>query len=121
SVAVVGWRYDEYWQIYRTRFFSNTLAALTFAPPIVISFTTGIRLRRRTGYLPLLEFAALVAGTCLASFVAFRNIYYPQFATVLYVPLPFLIWAALRYGVIGVTLCSAIVAGFAINAVLEGP
>lgn len=120
SVAVVGWRYDEYWQIYRTRFFSNTLAALTFAPPLVIWFTMGIGLRR-TGYLPLLEFVALFAGTCIASFVAFRNIYSPQFATVLYVPLPFLIWAALRYGVIGVTLCSAVVTGFAITAVLEGP
>ena len=43
-VSLVGWSYSgDYWQVWRTRLFSNALATLTLVPLIVIWFQRGIR------------------------------------------------------------------------------
>lgn len=120
-VAIAGWRYDGYWEIWRTRLFSNALATLTLVPLIMVVFQRQIGSLWRPGLAWGLETAALLVSICVASLVVFEHVYAREFATFLYLPLPFLMWAALRYGVVGVSLCAAIVAGFAITGLLEGP
>lgn len=124
-VALVGWRYNgEYWQVWRVRLLSNALATLTLVPLIVIWFQLGLEPLRRAKSAQRAEVFALLAGICATSFVIFQQSHPPGASAVLmYAPLPFLMWAAIRHGVGGVSLCIVIVAMFAINGVLadRGP
>lgn len=120
-VAMVGWRYVDYWSIWSSRFFSNVLAALTIVPLVVTCAEAGLKSLRRVTLREVIEATALFAGlavTCHVLFYEEREAV--QSITLLYLPLPFLIWAAMRLGVTGVSVCIAIVASFAISGVLGG-
>jgi signal transduction histidine kinase len=120
-VALVDWRYDDFWQTWRTRVFSNALAALTLVPLIVIWWRGGIKSLWQSTFTGTYEAAALLMGICAVSAVVFQRSYGPgEFAMFLYVPLPFLLWAAVRHGVAGVNFCAAVMAFFAITGVLVG-
>lgn len=120
-VALVGWRDSAYWEVWRVRVFSNSLATLILVPLIVIWFPTVIRSLRRATVMASAEFAALLAGVCVTSAVVFQEAFdLGTFATYPYLPLPLLIWAAVRFGVPGVSFCAAIVAAFAITGALNG-
>jgi signal transduction histidine kinase len=120
-VAVIGWRYTEYWQIWRMRLFSNALASLTLVPLIVIWSRQGVERLRTVPLVDFVESAVIVVATCVVCFVAFERSYPPEVSAVLmYAPLPILIWAAVRRDVATVSLCVAIVAIIAITGVLRG-
>jgi two-component system, LuxR family, sensor kinase FixL len=121
-VSLVGWSYSgDYWQVWRTRLFSNALATLTLVPLIVIWFQRGIRPVLQARALEYAEIFALLAGLCVVSALVFLKSHAPSEAAVLmYAPLPFLVWAAVRRGVSGVSLCVAMVAMFAVVGVHEG-
>lgn len=121
-VALVGWRYNgEYWQIWRMRLLSNALATLTLVPLIVIWFQQGLEPLRRATFAQSAEVFVLLAGICVTSVVIFHQSHPPGASAVLmYAPLPFLVWAAIRRGVSGVSLCVVIVAMLAISGVLAG-
>jgi two-component system, LuxR family, sensor kinase FixL len=121
-VALVGWSYSgDYWQVWRTRLFSNALATLTFVPLIVIWFQRGIKLLQQAKSIDYAEVIALLVGLCVVSAMVFLRTHAPgESAVLMYVPLPFLVWAALRHGVSGVSLCVAIVAMFAVVGVHGG-
>ena len=100
-VTLNQWGSGGYWEIWRIRFFSNVLTALTFVPVIISWFTPRNTVRPRGNQWHYLE-AALVFGGLVATCVA--ALYYePPFAkpVILYGPLPFLLWAALRFGARG--------------------
>ncbi len=123
-VALVGWRYTDYWQVWQTRMFSNSLASLTLVPLIVIGCQAGSRRLREATLAESVETGALLVCICLVSILAFQRSHSPEASAVLmYAPLPFLMWAAIRLGVGAVSLCVAIVAMFAIFGVLgnRGP
>lgn len=124
-VALVGWRYHgEYWQVWRVRLFSNALATLTVVPLIVIWFQRGGEHLRRLRFAECAEVFALLAGIGATSAVVFLQSHQPGASAVLmYAPLPFLMWAAIRRGVGSVSLCVVIVMLFAIMGVLadRGP
>jgi two-component system, LuxR family, sensor kinase FixL len=120
-VAAIGWRYTEYWQIWRMRLFSNALASLTLVPLIVIWYRQGVERLRTASMVDFVETAIIVVATCVVSFAAFERSYPPEVSAVLmYAPLPILIWAAVRRDVTTVSLCVAIVAIIAITGVLRG-
>lgn len=121
-VALVGWRYNgEYWQVWRVRLFSNALAALTVVPLIVIWFQRGGEHLRRLTFAECAEVFALLAGIGATSAVVFLQSHQPGASAVLmYAPLPFLMWAAIRRGVGSVSLCVVIVMMSAIMGVLTG-
>ena len=89
----------------RTRFSSNVLAAITIVP-LVLAWA-GFRIERVRA-LPLarrIELATLFLGLLAVCLLAFDL---PLFGATLapalwYAPLPFLLWAAVRFGVIGTT------------------
>jgi two-component system, LuxR family, sensor kinase FixL len=121
-VWLADWRYTEFWYIWRTRTLSNSLAALIVAPLIVTCLHDGVgAFRRRPNTMHLLETSALLVGLCVASAFAFeRSGSTEQSLLLANATLPFLMWAALRRGVSGLSLAVAIVAMFAILGLLSG-
>ena len=120
-VALVGWRYDgDYWAVVRTRLPSNVLAAI-IVPPFVIIALRGAPALRSVSRARWFEAAALLAALCAVSLAVFHEVRSPDNAALfVYAPLPLLIWATLRTGVVGVTTCIAIVALLSITGTLQG-
>jgi PAS domain S-box-containing protein len=97
-VALNQWGQDSYWQVWRIRFTSNVLATLTLAPFIVTWSGNGIAWVGRIRHARFLEGAVLVLALLSINTVVFYKLGpTPDFAF-LYLPLPFLIWAAVRFG-----------------------
>ncbi|HKU60910.1 MAG TPA: MASE1 domain-containing protein, partial [Gemmatimonadales bacterium] len=94
------WGSTGYWENWRVRFLSNLLAQLTFVPVIVTWGQAGLRGLRRLSLPRAIEAAALSAMLGLVCFVVFTRAD-PGGGTspaLLYAPLPFLLWAAVRFG-----------------------
>jgi PAS domain S-box-containing protein len=99
-VRFVGWRDADYWSLWHARVFSNLLATLTFVP-IALTWAAAGRARlRRIAEGNLLEAALLLVGLLGVSFATFDSgTADPTSSTsLLYLPIPFLLWAALRFG-----------------------
>jgi len=99
-VQLVGWGNADFATLWRVRFFSNVLAMITFVPVILTWSAVAPVSLRPTGRAQLLEVAALVFGLFGVSVVVFDSGIAPGSgpSTLLYLPIPFLIWAALRFG-----------------------
>jgi integral membrane sensor domain MASE1 len=101
-----------YWQAWRTWFLGDALASLVLTPTIVLWATVGLRPRSRQGALEalLLGAALLFVGVLLlfteAALVLDNGLYY--------LPLPLLVWAAVRFGPRGIASALTIVTCFAI-------
>ena len=119
-VAMNHWGVGRYWEIWRIRFTSNVLAALTVAAFIVTWATGGIDSLRQLSRRRLLEGICLLLGLITISFVLFNGIAPKQNSALLYVPLPFLLWAAVRFGSQGATAATSAVAFLAILGVAHG-
>lgn len=121
-VTLIGWGTSTYGELWKTRFFSNVLATLTVVPAIVTCATTRIEALRRTRLPQFSEAALLGAGLLIAAIVAFDiDLTMPGVpSALLYLPLPFLFWAALRFGPAGSSLAFAIVALLAIWGAAHG-
>lgn len=102
-VALNQWGQDSYWQIWRIRFTSNVLATLTLVPFIVTWTGDGISWLSRIRRARFLEGAALVLGLLSVNTVVFYKLGPTADVALLYLPLPFLIWAAVRFGSRGVS------------------
>ena len=89
---------DGYWQIWRIRFSSNVLAALTLVPFMVTWSADGIAWLGRIRRAKFLEAALLLLGLLSVNAVVFYRLAPTADSTLLYLPLPFLIWAAVRFG-----------------------
>jgi PAS domain S-box-containing protein len=97
-----GWEHD-YWYAWRARVLSNSLSTLTIVPPVLAAFGGGIAQMQSAPPRRYLELAFLMTGLVVAGFLGFGSHAVP---TLLYAPLPFLLWAAVRFE-IG-TLCLAL-------------
>src|SRR5207249_2760928 len=115
-----GWGQGAYWEIWRVRFTSNVLAALTVAPLIVTWATSGIpRLRkaRRSRYL---EAGLLLLGLLSVSFAVLYRLGSGADSAFLYLLLPFLLWAAVQFGSCGASTALGIVTFSAIWSATHG-
>lgn len=120
-VAAIGWRYSDFWAVWRMRLLSNVLATLMLVPLIVHLAQTGGRLTRQHGVRHIMEIAVLLVGLWGVSALVFLRAHAaPDDVMRLYMPLPFLIWAAMRLSISGVCLCVVSVAAFAISGSLQG-
>ncbi len=120
-VALVGWRYSDFWQVWRIRLFSNALAALIVVPAILVWARTRLDSLRRASPARVAEAVLLLGALVLTSTAVFHGLFYHGELTMHpYLPVVVLIWAAVRFGVHGVTLGMAVVAAFAITGVVEG-
>jgi PAS domain S-box-containing protein len=99
-VQLNGWGATGYWENWRVRFLSNLLAQLTFVPVIVTWGQAGLRDVRRLSRARALEAVVLGAMLGLVCLLVFTRAA-PATSTspaLLYAPLPFLLWAAVRFG-----------------------
>jgi len=77
---------------------------LTVTPTIATFVAGGIRKLWRAGRARLLEAAQLLVGTALTSFLVFgMESLFSHWPGLICAPLPFLIWAALRFGLAGLS------------------
>ena len=97
-----GWIDDPvlYW---RVRFVTNMATMLTLGPPLLVALVRPA-VWRRPADQRWTEFVALAAALLAAEVVARRFVYPISLAALIYVPLPFLLWAAVRFGPAGVGL-----------------
>jgi PAS domain S-box-containing protein len=116
----LGWA-DDLWQAWRVRAVSNLIASLTLIPPII----TAYRQLRPKPVLPaierLAEFALLLGlmATAVMSLQIERP-HMPFVAVGLYAPVPFLLWASVRFGLAGLSCALLISALLTIRSAIGG-
>ena len=109
DAAAVHWLLGEpYWTVWRNRLFSNILAQLTFVPAIVGVATALPRWLSGMPTRRIAEAAVLSVGLLVMGLSDFTNqlTQFPPVRTVssqnpLALQLPFLLWAAVRFGTTG--------------------
>jgi two-component system sensor kinase FixL len=111
-VRWMGWGEVGYWQLWGARFTSNILAAFVIVPFVVSCATTGWRRLREMvlGKLPeglLLMFGLLATGVMVFAAPLEKPEMLPA---LLYLPLPFLLWSAVRFGPVGSSTAFMIIA-----------
>jgi PAS domain S-box-containing protein len=114
------WGQGSYWEVWRIRFTSNVLAGLTVAPLIVTWATSGLEAVRKAHLRHYVEGAFLLAGLLLVSFAILSNTNPADDWLVVYLPLPLLLWAAVRFGSCGASTAVAAVAFLAIWSTRHG-
>jgi len=97
-VVINHWGQDSYWQVWRIRFTSNVLTALTLVPFIVSWSAEGIAWLGKIRRSRFLEAGLLLLGLLSVNTIAFYKFAPTADSALLYLPLPFLIWAAVRFG-----------------------
>jgi len=109
-VRLVGWGTRGYWDLMEARFFSNIVAELTVGPLILTWAAIDSSRLRSAGLARSAEVAAVFAGLLAACLVVFDL---PQVdanaaPALFYLPLPFLLWAAVRLGPAGTASALAV-------------
>jgi PAS domain S-box-containing protein len=91
---------SDYWEVLRTRFFSNSLASLTLVPVLVTWLGDGPLPLRGEPPRRYFEAGVLAAGLLTVGFAVFAGTLADRnpAPVMLYAPLPFLVWAAVRFG-----------------------
>jgi len=98
-VKIVGWGTAEYWDLWRARFLSNVLAALTLTPFIVSWSTERFSQFWRLSVRRWIETGALSVGLAISlSLFSGQEMQLATAPALLYAPLPFLLWSAVRFG-----------------------
>jgi len=114
------WGQDGYWELIRIRFFSNALAALVIVPLIVTWATTGISALRTAQPSRYLEAGVLFLGLLLLSYVVLYEFRAGVDLALLFLPLPFLIWAAVRFAALGASTAISVIGFLAIWSASHG-
>jgi signal transduction histidine kinase len=108
----------NYWTTWRVSFFSEALAFLTLMPAILGLVSNGPAwVKKPRAYL--LEFAALIAGLVLLGYVTFTS-ESSSVPGLFYSLVPFLLWAAFRFGSMGVSISVIVVAFLSIWGAVHG-
>jgi PAS domain S-box-containing protein len=110
-VILNRWGSKDYWTLWQTRFFSNTTTALIVVPVAVTWINGGIAALRLRTRLRAIEASSLALCLAVSTLVVFDlAVPLPASPLWVYLPLPFLVWAALRFGPIGTVTSVAVVA-----------
>ena len=117
-----AWRYSSYWEIWRIRFFSNVLAAITLIPVIVTWAEVDIKATLKASINRWVEVAILTAGLLAVGFAVFvsNQVAADKAPWLLYCPLAFLLWAAVRFGPLGASSSVLLVMFLAIFGATHG-
>jgi signal transduction histidine kinase len=92
----------DYWASWRIAFLSEVLAFLTLTPAILSWISEGAAWLKKTSAYHI-EFAVLTVTTVLLGYYAFAADTKSNSPALLYPPVLFLLWSALRFGWIGTT------------------
>src|SRR5205809_5011651 len=103
------WGQDAYWKLIRIRFPSNALAALIVVPLIVTWARNGIPRLRSAPLSRYLEACVLFLSLFSVSYAVLYEFGSGADSALLFLPLPFLLWAAIRFGSLGASSAISIV------------
>jgi len=119
-VVFVGWGSSSYTELWTHRFNSNILATLTIVP-VVLAWANR-RDRDRVLAERRWEGGLLVVGLACVCAAVFAGALadQPRIEALLYLPLPFLLWAALRFGPLGSSTAFAVVVFVTIFGAIGG-
>jgi len=121
-VTLIGWGEGAYWQLMRLRFLSNILAALIVVPFVMTWAAGGLTAVRRAPPQSWAEGAVLVVGLLAVGAAIFdgKDAGLSTVPALLYAPLPFLLWAAVRFGPRGTSTAILVLVVFAIWGATHG-
>src|SRR4030095_13663339 len=105
------WGTQSYWLIWRMRFFSNVLAELTLVPVIISWSLIDFSIFRKASIGRYVELTALLLGLWFVTFTVFLHTEIKFSPLWVYLPVPFLLWAATRFG-FGVLSLSIVIVTF---------
>ena len=117
DAAFVVWNHfgqDTYWKLIRIRFSSNALAALIVVPLIVTWVRNGVQRLRRARLWSYLEACVLFVSLFSVSYAVLYEFGSGADSALLFIPLPLLLWAAIRFGSLGASSAISIVSFLAI-------
>lgn len=117
-----AWRYSSYWEIWRIRFLSNVLAAITLIPVIITWAEVDIKAALRSSLGRWIEVAVLTAGLLALGLAVFgsHQVVADKTPWLLYCPLVFLLWATVRFGPLGASTTILLVMFLAIFGATHG-
>ncbi|HEU5195978.1 MAG TPA: MASE1 domain-containing protein [Methylomirabilota bacterium] len=125
AAAVTTLLGEPYWAVWRTRFFANVLTELVLVPAVAIVATAAASWLGRASLATKVEAAVLAVVVILVGIVGFGSTEYGVIPDVprspLAILLPFLLWAAVRFGPGGASLSLLGTALVAIATVTHGP
>jgi PAS domain S-box-containing protein len=121
-VAAFAGAQENYWFYWRVWFLSEGLAYLTLAPAILTGVGVARTLSGTASFARVIE-AGLIAAGLLA--VGVRVFFWPApdegaVPALVYLPLPLLLWAAVRFGPVGVNTSLLAIAALSISATVQG-
>jgi PAS domain S-box-containing protein len=121
-VAAFAGAPEGYWFYWRVWFLSEGLAYLSLAPAILTGIGVARTVSRKASPARVVE-ACLIVGGLLA--VGIGVFFRPadvegSVPALVYLPLPFLIWAAVRFGPAGVNASLLVIALLSISATVQG-
>ena len=114
------WGQDGYWELIRIRLSSNAVSALIIVPLIVTWVTNGVEPVRAASRSIHVEASALFLGLLAVSYVVLYELRAGADLALLFLPLPFLLWAAVRFGALGASTAISIVSFLAIWSASHG-
>jgi len=113
---------SPYWAVFRMRVFSNVLASMTLVPVIVSWRRTEFAFLRSASWMRYLEVSLLALGLLAVGVLSFSaEMAGPDSRpALLYLPLPLLLWAAIRFGPRGSSVALLVVSLFEIWGAIHG-
>lgn len=111
----------NYWVLWTTRGLSNMLAELTIVPLIVVAGTTGRSWVRNASRRTWAE-AVLLAVAIVITSLSIFEVEHPLdvgIPALIYLPLPLLLWASMRFGPAGLSASLLTISVVAIHAVMR--
>lgn len=120
-VELNGWGNSSYWNVWRVRFLSNVLATLTVVPVVMVWVNGGLTALRNAPLRRYIEASLLTAGLLAISVIVFDSQSLAEGTpSWFYLPLPFLLWATVRFGPRGTSTAVLVLMFLAIGGATRG-
>ena len=121
-VAAFAGTIETYWFYWRVWFLSEALAYLMLAPAILTWIASARNTLKNISLARFIEACLILCGLLAISVRVFtwQTAGDDTFPALLYLPLPLLLWAAVRFGPVGVNTSLLIVTLFSISGAVQG-
>jgi PAS domain S-box-containing protein len=120
-VQMNHWGMAGYWELWSSRLFANLTADLVVVPAILTAARLDLAAVRRASAATLLEAAAVAAGLAIVTIFVLDSRFARDLPpALLCLPLPFLLWAACRFGPAGAAASLSFVSLVAIVGAGQG-